>query len=115
MITHSELVRTLVKPGEQIRSELTADQAHLMHMVLGISGEAGEILDTVKKHIIYRKDLDVGNLIEEIGDLLFFVEGLCQIIEISPGFAVAHNIEKLQRRYANGYSDQAAQERADKQ
>lgn len=114
MLSHQELVTNLVKPGEQIAREITPLQAHLLHMVLGLSGESGELLDAVKKHVIYRKELDVANIIEEIGDLQFYIEGLCQAIGHSPGFCMAANIDKLQKRYANGYSDKAAQERADK-
>lgn len=113
-MTHQELVTNLVKPGGQIAREITPLQAHMLHMVLGVAGEAGELVDAVKKHVIYRKELDSANIIEEIGDLQFYIEGLCQSIGKSPGFCMAANIDKLQKRYADGYSDKAAQERVDK-
>ena len=114
MLTHTELVANLVKPGEQIAKEITPNQAHLLHMVFGISGEAGELLDAVKKHVIYRKDLDTHNVVEEIGDLLFYIEGLCQAIGVTMETAKLLNIKKLQKRYGEKYSDKAAIERADK-
>lgn len=115
MITHQELVARLVKPGLRIALEITPTQCHMLHMVLGIAGEAGELVDAVKKHVIYNQELDVDNVVEEIGDLQFYIEGLCQAINSPPWFCIAQNINKLQKRYADGYSDQAAQERKDKQ
>lgn len=86
----------------------------LMHAAAGIAGEAGEILDAVKKHWVYGQPLDRENLIEEIGDTLFYLQALASLIDSTFGEAVAHNVEKLRKRYPNGYSDKAAQERADK-
>lgn len=115
MTEHSELVRVLAKPGADIKDTLTADDAHLLHMVLGIAGEAGELVDAVKKAAIYRKKLDLQNVIEELGDLEFYMEGLRQGLALSREECLEANIEKLRVRYGNTYSDQAAQDRADKQ
>lgn len=48
-------------------------QLRLIHAILGIAGETGELTDVVKKHILYNKPLDVVNVKEECGDLLFGV------------------------------------------
>lgn len=114
-ISHSEMVKALAKPGEQIAEEITPADAHLMHMAVGISGEAGELLDAIKKKVIYRKDLDMENVIEELGDLEFYMEGLRQGLGITREQCLAANIEKLGTRYKNfEYSNQKAQDRADK-
>lgn len=59
---------------------LVSDQGsfhmNLVHMALGISGECGEITDIIKKHWILGKDLDVAHLKEEIGDVLFYMNGM---------------------------------------
>lgn len=115
-IKHDEMVAALAKPGQQIVEELDANDAHLMHMSIGVSGEAGELLDAVKKKVIYRKDLDLENVIEELGDLEFYMEGLRQALGITREQCIAANIEKLGTRYKGyTYSNQGAQERADKQ
>ena len=114
-VEHSELVRRLAKSGDQIAKEMTPQAAHLIHMLMGICGEAGELLDDIKKSVIYQKPLDRENVIEELGDLEFYMEGLRQGCEITREETVAHNISKLGKRYASlSYSDQAAQARADK-
>ena len=115
-ISYTEIVATLAKPGDQIVAELTASDAHIMHMAMGISGESGEVLDAIKKAIIYRKQLDKDNVIEELGDLEFYMEGLRQGLGISREEVLNHNIEKLGKRYAGfQYTDTAAKARADKE
>ena len=115
-IVHGEMVAALAKSGHKIAVELTAEDAHLMHMVIGISGEAGELLDAIKKRVIYRKNLDRENVIEELGDIEFYLEGLRQGISVTREECLEANIAKLGKRYEGlKYSDTAAQERADKQ
>lgn len=114
-ISHADMVNALAKPGAQIANEITADDAHVMHMAIGISGEAGELLDAIKKQVIYRKDLDLENVIEELGDLEFYMEGLRQGLGITRAQCLQANIDKLGTRYKNfEYSNQKAQARADK-
>lgn len=90
----------------------------LVHMTMGISGEAGELLDAVKKHYIYNKPLDIDNVVEELGDILFYIQGMLNFLGL-PGCedledVILRNVEKLERRYPVGYSDAAAIARADK-
>lgn len=114
-MTHPQLVKALCKPGEDILSAMTPEQAHLLHMAVGICGEAGELLDAVKRHVIYQHPLDLTNVIEELGDLEFFMEGLRQAVVVPRDETMRYNIAKLTDRYGEKYSDQAAKERKDKQ
>lgn len=86
----------------------------LMHAAVGISGEAGEILDAVKKTWVYGKSVDVTNIIEELGDLEFYMQALRNLIYTSRDEILLRNMDKLAKRYPDGYSDTAAIERADK-
>ena len=114
-IVYSEMVAALAKPGERIASELTGEDAHLIHMAIGISGESGELLDAIKKRAVYRKELDRANVIEELGDLEFYLEGIRQGLGVTREQCIDANITKLSKRYASlKYSDDAAQQRADK-
>ena len=90
-------------------------EASLMHAAVGISGEAGELLDTIKKTWVYNKPLDRANVIEELGDLFFYTTWLMEFLGISKEEVLTANINKLAVRYPNlKYSDEAAQARADK-
>lgn len=114
-VEHSELVRCLAKPGSEILKSLSAADCDLWHMGTGVVTEAGELLDAVKKIVIYRRPPDRENVVEELGDLEFYMEGLRQRCGITREETIEHNIRKLEKRYASlSYSDQAAQARADK-
>jgi NTP pyrophosphatase (non-canonical NTP hydrolase) len=113
---YSEFVDSLVKPGEQMCEEITPFKAHLNHMAMLLAGECGELVDAIKKHTIYGKDLDYVNVIEELGDIEFALEAIRKAFTISREEVLAHNVDKLTKRYNEGrYSDQAAKDRADKQ
>ncbi|MNF40756.1 MazG nucleotide pyrophosphohydrolase domain protein [compost metagenome] len=113
-IKFEDMVTALIKPGIDILATLTPESVNLWHLGTGVGGEAGELLDAIKKYVAYNKPLDRENVIEELGDLMFYMEGIMQAINVSRDEVVAFNIQKLGKRYAQGYSDRAAQERADK-
>jgi hypothetical protein len=105
--------------GIELKKTLTPHQAHLWHMLTGVAGEAGELMEMGLKHIIDGEKLEVegeGGFIEEEGDSEFYHEALRQIFEVQRETILNRNISKLQKRYDKGkYSDKAAQERKDKE
>lgn len=118
---HRMLVEDLAKPGRDIVNSLTANpeegatKAHLLHMAVGVAGEAGELLDAIKKHVIYDKALDLDNVIEELGDIEFYMQGLRAELGLHQEDILEENVTKLRARYAEGsYSNEAAQTRRDK-
>lgn len=113
-MNYDEFVASLIKPGTAVKDELTAETAHLLHMAVGVSGEAGELLDAIKKAAIYGKPLDVANVIEELGDIEFYLSGIRQALGLDRISVIAANLNKLNVRYPTGYSNAAAVARADK-
>ena len=117
-VEHAMMVKALSKSGKDILESLTPGKIEMWHHASCIQGEAGELFDAVKKHIIYNKPMTVemlDHIIEEFGDLEFYLEGLRQAIGIAREQTLNANIAKLSKRYQAGtYSDKAAQERADK-
>jgi NTP pyrophosphatase (non-canonical NTP hydrolase) len=112
---YGDMVYSLAKPGKDIVDNMTSSTAHLLHMAVGISGEAGELLDAIKKHVIYNKPLDINNVVEELGDLEFYMEGLRTALGLDRASILIANMNKLGKRYASGtYTDTQAQERRDK-
>jgi len=98
----------------QAFDELDADKLHMLHMAIGLAGEAAEMLEAVVKHILGGQ-LDGENIREEAGDATFYIVGLLNGIETHMEEALlANKVKLLGKRYKNGYSDKAAQERADK-
>lgn len=85
------------------------------HCALGATGEAGELADCIKREIIYGKPLDRANLIEELGDLKFYIQATQLVYGISEQEVLQANADKLSERYAGlAYSDEQAIARADK-
>ena len=98
------------------RTEKLLDQkGRLQHALLGLTSEAGEIADTIKKYVIYSQPLDHENIQEEIGDLLWYVALLANACQLDLEVCMIENIRKLRKRYPASYSDQHAAERLDKQ
>jgi hypothetical protein len=53
--------------------DLGSYERNLLHMQMGVHTEVGEFLDMLKKHIVYKKPLDVVNLQEEIADICWYL------------------------------------------
>jgi NTP pyrophosphatase (non-canonical NTP hydrolase) len=107
-IAYEDMVGKLMK-----RMATPADD--LMHAAVGVSGEAGELLDAVKKHWAYGKELDTANVLEEMGDIEFYLAALRRQIGFSRAEILQANAAKLAARYHSGvYSDEQAIARADK-
>jgi len=92
----------------------TPSQCELLHAAIGLAGEAGELLDAVRKHVFDGQPLDRENIIEELGDLCFYMEAAFQVLGVDRSYIEAMNQSKLSKRYEGGYTDKAAQDRADK-
>lgn len=106
-VRYDQMVLQLFKAG-------TA-QEMLVHAAMGVAGEAGELVDAIKKSWIYGKPLDRDNVIEELGDLRFYIQAMQNVLGISESDILQHNANKLSKRYRGlRYTDQAAIDRADK-
>lgn len=70
---------------------------------LGIAGEAGEVADLIKKHLGHGHDLDREKLKAELGDVLWYVACLADRFGIPLSEVAGGNVEKLERRYPNGF------------
>ena len=86
----------------------------LTHAAMGVAGEAGEIIDTVKKFSIYGQQLNVPNLREEAGDVLWFVALLCETIGADMEDIMSECLDKLRKRYPEQYTSELAAARLDK-
>lgn len=86
-VTHeySMMVGDLAKKGSDIYAMLTGNDCHIIHMAFGISTEAQEIIELIEAD---EMGVQIGpevlskHLIEELGDVEFYIEGLCQAVGI---------------------------------
>ncbi len=111
---YDDFVASKKKAGEDIVAKMTPEQADALHMAVGVAGEGGELLDAVKRWAIYQKPIDRDNVVEELGDLEFFMAGLRLRMGITREETLEANVGKLDKRYRKGYTDEEAAARADK-
>ena len=93
----------------QIKSTRTLNhnevqQNLITNMCMGISGESGEVIDIIKKHLYQGHELDRKHLIEELGDVMFYIVNLATLYEIDMQIVLQKNVDKLLKRYPNGFS-----------
>ena len=74
----------------------------LEHALFGLCGEVGEI------HSLYQKVyqghcLKTEAVVDELGDLLWFAGELCDVLGVDMGEVARFNIEKLRKRYPEGF------------
>ena len=74
-ITHPELVRALAKPGAAILDGLTPAMADLWHAATGVATETSELCEALL-NFHNSRELDMENLVEELGDTEFYLQQL---------------------------------------
>lgn len=76
----------------------------LIANALGVAGEAGEFANKVKKQIFHEHGFDREVLLDELGDILFYVCELANAIGVSFDDIIDNNTNKLNKRYPEGFS-----------
>ena len=76
----------------------------LINGVMGLCGEAGEAIDIVKKHLAQGHELDREGLIKELGDVAWYLAEAATALGMSLEDILRANLEKLERRYPDGFS-----------
>lgn len=75
----------------------------LENACLGLAGECGEVCDIVKKALFQGHALDRAGLIEEAGDVLWYLAELAAGLGVSLEDMAVQNVMKLRRRYPSGF------------
>ena len=85
----------------------------LINGVMGLCGESGEVIDIVKKHLAQGHDLDREALIKELGDVAWYLAETAAALDVSLEEVCSRNIDKLRRRYPQGFSEEQSQNRTE--
>ena len=85
--------------------------AEAITAALGLSGEAGELNDMLKKHIFHGHELETLHVKKELGDILWYVALMCSAFGFSLDDVMQTNIDKLKARYPEGFSEYRSQHR----
>lgn len=76
----------------------------LINGVMGLCGESGEAIDIVKKHLAQGHELDRDGLIQELGDIAWYLAETAYALDVSLEDVLQKNIDKLKKRYPEGFS-----------
>lgn len=93
---------------ENTRARLANIGADNVHMLFGMLTEIGELTDAFKKQMAYGKDIDWVNVKEEVGDLMWYIAGFCNINGFDLEEILETNVKKLQARYPEKFSEDRA-------
>lgn len=80
---------------------------------MGLAGEAGELIDALKKTIYHGHVFDRAKLLNECGDVLWYLDRLAFRLGFTLDQAATENIRKLQKRYPDGFSEERSRNRED--
>lgn len=70
----------------------------LLHAALGVITEGGELVDAYKRHLVYGKELDTLNLVEEVGDVLWYAALACAAAELDMDEFYGKALSNVSRR-----------------
>lgn len=76
----------------------------LMVQALGLTGEAGEVGQLIKKWAWHGRSLDAEKIADELGDVLWYVADIASAMRLDLDEIASRNIEKLLRRYPGGFT-----------
>lgn len=80
--------------------------ANLAIAGLGLTGEAGEVADLLKKVVGHGHPMERDKLITELGDVMWYCGMLATLLDVPLEVVAQKNIEKLKKRYPYGFDPQ---------
>lgn len=112
----NEALRTAPKHDQHVEQadRCGPESMDLLHAAIGVGTEAGELLDAIKKHVIYGRPLNYSNVAEELGDLLWYIALAADAAGFTLEDVMSNNVEKLTMRYPEAFNEEDAARRADK-
>lgn len=105
---YAEMVDTLESPPTVIKRQIAehptlVTTARLLHAGMGCATESGELMDQLKKHIVYGKPLDLVNVQEELGDILWYIQLACNVMGVDMKDLMMQNMRKLRVRFGDKF------------
>ncbi len=86
----------------------------LINSVMGLCGESGEAIDIVKKWLMQGHELDKDHLIKELGDVAWYLAEAATALDVSLETVLQGNLDKLRRRFPNGFDTEASVHRKER-
>ena len=90
---------------EALENEANVNMATLLTGAIGMSSEAGEFAEIIKKCVFQGKEMtdDIKkHLASELGDVAWYWINSCRALGVDPNEVIGNNVEKLKARYPGG-------------
>ena len=98
--------------AERTSGMVDADQKQrLIVDAVALAGEVGELCNIIKKIVAHGHDMNLAELIDELGDPMWYLADMCSALNLSMDRVAKMNIDKLKQRYPNGFSEEASRNR----
>lgn len=88
------------------RSTAWSTEDQILLAAMGLAGESGEVVDYFKKVLFHDHELDYDKLIDETGDVLWYVAAMALALDVSLEEIAEKNIEKLKKRYPEKFTSE---------
>jgi NTP pyrophosphatase (non-canonical NTP hydrolase) len=100
---------------DRMEDQFGTPPQRLITAALGLSAEAGEFGDLVKKCLFQGKELNKENrelMIKELGDVMWYLSQGCMALGVTIDEVLWANIDKLEKRYPNGFEVSRSENRS---
>lgn len=88
------------------RNKFCSEEDEMKNYCLGMSSEVGELIGAIKHHLFHKWELDLPNIVEEMGDIIWYVTALASTLGIDLNEVLDYNLLKLKERYPDGFDPQ---------
>lgn len=95
------------------RQPLGGELGAKANAAMGLTGEAGEVAETMKKELFHGHDTSRDEIEEELGDLLWYASWIADLYGLSLTECMQRNIRKLRTRYPAGFSSEHSRNRVE--
>jgi len=100
------------KAAERTSGDLTPFQK-VRNGCYGLNGEAGECIDILKKHEFQGHAFDRDKMIDELGDVLWYIAQTATGLAVTLDDVAQHNVDKLRKRYPDGFDSERSVHRSE--
>lgn len=107
-----DAVRTEAPVNEEMIKRISQDRTiRLLHSASGLCTESGEFMDALKRHIFYGKSIDEHNMMEELGDICWYLAIAMDVLGVTFDSVLESNIAKLKARFPRKFNETDAVKR----
>jgi NTP pyrophosphatase (non-canonical NTP hydrolase) len=92
--------------------KLLAKESELAMLAMGVADEAGEFLGHIKKVLFHGHDDDRGHVIEELGDIAWYLFNIMNYYGLTIEEVMEGNVKKLRKRYPRGFDKERSRNRS---